>query len=142
MSKVFDTDHYDSDDWAKYLVLGFLETKGYKVWVNPDRFGIDLLAERRGKKFQFEVEVKHNWHGIFFPFERIHYSARKLKFIDLDSETWFVTLNDEQDRAVFIGGDHLLLSPIIYKRTKYTENEPFVEVDIQWGIFRTLEEGR
>lgn len=142
MSKVFDTDHYDSDDWAKYLVLGFLETKGYKVWVNPDRFGIDLLAERRGKKFQFEVEVKHNWHGIFFPFERIHYSARKLKFIDLDSETWFVTLNDEQDRAVFVGGDHLLLSPIIYKRTKYTENEPFVEVDIQWGIFRTLEEGR
>jgi len=141
VSKVFSTEHFDNDDWAKYLVLSFLESKGYEVWVNPDRFGIDLLAKRWGKKFQFEVEVKHNWQGVFFPFERIHFSARKLKFVDLDSETWFVTLNDEKNRAVFIDGEHLLSSPIIYKDTKYTQNEPFVEVDIHWGIFRDLEEG-
>ena len=93
MSKVFSQEHYEQDDWAKFQIIEWLELKGYKAWVNPDKFGIDILASRWGRQFAFEVEVKHNWKGRFFPYEQIHFSARKRKFVELNVETWFVMLN-------------------------------------------------
>lgn len=140
MSKVFSQEHYEQDDWAKYQIIGWLERNGYIAWVNPDRFGIDILAKRWGKDFQFEVEVKHNWRGQFFPYERIHFSARKRKFISFDAETWFVMLNHERTHALFIDGEHFMAAPIASKDTKYSQNEAFVEIDIHWAIFRDLTE--
>lgn len=138
MNKPFSQQHYDDDDWAKYQIIEWLERKGYEAWVNPDRFGIDILATRWGKQFAFEVEVKHNWRGRYFPYEQVHFSARKRKFVSLDVETWFVMLNHERTHALLIDGEHILAAPLINKNTKYSANESFVEVDIQWGIFRDL----
>lgn len=138
MSKVFSQDHYDQDDYAKYQIIEWLERKGYKAWVNPDKFGIDILATRWGKQFAFEVEVKHNWQGQFFPYEFVHFSARKRKFVSLDAETWFVMLNHERSHALFIDGEHFMAAQTISKHTKYSQNEAFVEIDIHWAIFRNL----
>lgn len=140
MSKVFSQEHYDQDDWAKYQIIEWLEGKGYKAWVNPDQFGIDILATRWGRQFAFEVEVKHNWRGRYFPFEQIHFSARKKKFVALDVETWFVMLNHDRTMALLVDGEHILAAPISNKDTKYSQNEAFVSVDIQWAIFRDLTE--
>jgi hypothetical protein len=140
MSKVFSQEHYEQDDWAKYQIIEWLERNGYSAWVNPDRFGIDVLATRWGRQFQFEVEVKHNWRGQFFPYEQIHFSARKRKFVSLDAETWFVMLNHERTHALFIDGEHFIAAPIANKDTKYSQNEAFVEIDIHWAIFRDLTE--
>ena len=140
MSKVFSQEHYEQDDWAKYQIIEWLESKGYEAWVNPDKFGIDILATRWGRQFAFEVEVKHNWRGKYFPYEQIHFSARKRKFVALDVETWFVMLNHERTHALLIDGEHILSAPIANKDTKYSQNEAFVEVDIQWAIFRDLKE--
>ena len=140
MSKVFSQEHYEQDDWAKHQIIEWLERKGYEAWVNPDKFGIDVLATRWGRQFAFEVEVKHNWRGRYFPYEQIHFSARKRKFVALDVETWFVMLNHERTHALLIDGEHFLAAPIVNKDTKYSQNEAFVEVDIQWGIFRDLKE--
>lgn len=140
MSKVFSQEHYDQDDWAKYQIIEWLEGKGYKAWVNPDQFGIDILATRWGRQFAFEVEVKHNWRGRYFPFEQIHFSARKKKFVALDVETWFVMLNHDRTMALLVDGEHILAAPIANKNTKYSQNEAFVSVDIQWAIFRDLTE--
>ena len=140
MNKPFSQQHYDEDDWAKYQIIEWLESKGYKAWVNPDKFGIDILATRWGRQFAFEVEVKHNWRGKYFPYEQIHFSARKRKFVALDVETWFVMLNHERTHALLIDGEHILAAPIANKDTKYSQNEAFVLVDIQWAIFRDLKE--
>ena len=140
MNKPFSQQHYDEDDWAKYQIIEWLESKGYKAWVNPDKFGIDILATRWGRQFAFEVEVKHNWRGKYFPYEQIHFSARKRKFVALDVETWFVMLNHERTHALLIDGEHILAAPIANKDTKYSQNEAFVSVDIQWAIFRDLKE--
>ena len=140
MNKVFSQDHYEQDDWAKHQIIEWLERKGYEAWVNPDKFGIDVLATRWGRQFAFEVEVKHNWRGRYFPYEQIHFSARKRKFVALDVETWFVMLNHERTHALLIDGEHILAAPIVNKDTKYSQNEAFVEVDIQWAIFRDLKE--
>ena len=140
MNKPFSQQHYDDDDWAKYQIIEWLESKGYEAWVNPDKFGIDILATRWGRQFAFEVEVKHNWRGRYFPYEQIHFSARKRKFVALDVETWFVMLNHERTHALLIDGEHILTAPIENKNTKYSQNEAFVAVDIQWAIFRDLKE--
>lgn len=140
MNKPFSQQHYDEDDWAKYQIIEWLESKGYEAWVNPDKFGIDILATRWGRQFAFEVEVKHNWRGKYFPYEQIHFSARKRKFVALDVETWFVMLNHERTHALLIDGEHILTAPIENKNTKYSQNEAFVAVDIQWAIFRDLKE--
>ena len=140
MNKPFSQQHYDDDDWAKYQIIEWLECKGYKAWVNPDKFGIDILATRWGRPFAFEVEVKHNWRGEYFPYEQIHFSARKRKFVSLDVETWFVMLNHERTHALLIDGEHILAAPIVNKDTKYSVDEAFVSIDIQWGIFRNLNE--
>jgi len=39
-----------------------------------------------------------------------------------------------------IDGEHILTAPIENKNTKYSQNEAFVAVDIQWAIFRDLKE--
>ena len=140
MNKPFSQQHYDEDDWAKYQIIEWLESKGYEAWVNPDKFGIDILATRWGRQFAFEVEVKHNWRNKYFPYEQIHFSARKRKFVALDVETWFVMLNHERTHALLIDGEHILAAPIANKDTKYSQNEAFVSVDIQWAIFRDLKE--
>ena len=138
MNKVFSQDHYEQDDHAKYQIIEWLERKGYKAWVNPDKFGIDILATRWGKQFAFEVEVKHNWRGKFFPYEMVHFSARKRKFVSLDADTWFVMLNHKRSHALFFNGEHFMAAPITNKDTKYSQNEAFVEIDIHWAIFRDL----
>ena len=140
MGKVFSQEHYEQDDWAKYQIIEWLQGKGYTVDVNPDKFGIDLLGSRWGKTFNFEIEVKHNWHDQTFPFDYIHFSARKRKFVSLDAETWFVMLNHERTYALFVNGEDFLKSPIVMKDTKYSVNEAFVEVDVHWAIFRDLKE--
>ena len=140
MNKPFSQQHYDEDDWAKYQIIEWLESKGYEAWVNPDKFGIDILATRWGRQFAFEVEVKHNWRGRYFPYEQIHFSARKRKFVALDVETWFVMLNHERTHALLIDGEHILAAPLANKNTKYSQNEAFAEVDIHWAIFRDLKE--
>jgi len=140
VNKPFSQQHYDEDDWAKYQIIEWLESKGYEAWVNPDKFGIDILATRWGRQFAFEVEVKHNWRNKYFPYEQIHFSARKRKFVALDVETWFVMLNHERTHALLIDGEHILAAPIANKDTKYSQNEAFVSVDIQWAIFRDLKE--
>jgi hypothetical protein len=140
VNKPFSQQHYDEDDWAKYQIIEWLESKGYEAWVNPDKFGIDILATRWGRQFAFEVEVKHIWRGKYFPYEQIHFSARKRKFVALDVETWFVMLNHERTHALLIDGEHILTAPIANKDTKYSQNEAFVSVDIQWAIFKDLKE--
>jgi hypothetical protein len=140
VSKVFSQDHYEQDDWAKFQIVEWLNNKGYKAFVNPDKFGIDILALRWGRQFAFEVEVKHNWRGEHFPYGQIHFSARKLKFVETNVETWFVMLNHERTHALLVSGKDFMAAPIVEKRTKYTENEKFVEVDAHWAIFRNLKE--
>ena len=140
VNKVFSEEHYNADDNAKHQVIEWLVTRGFMAWVNPDQYGIDLLGTRWGRQFQFEVEVKHNWKGINFPYSLVHFSARKRKFVSLNVETWFVMLNHERTHALLVDGEHILSAPIANKNTKYSQNEAFAEVDIQWAIFRDLKE--
>ena len=138
MRKPFSKELYDDDDSAKFLVLEWLETRGFVVFVNPDEYGIDLLGRYNGMDYAFEVEVKHNWRGSVFPFDSVHYSARKRKFIQPDVRTYFVTVNHERTWLLIVGWHDFMSGSLVEKSTIYTKNEWFVEIPIRRVIFREL----
>lgn len=137
-TKPFSNEQYDKDDPAKLKIISYLQVLGGTAWVNPDPYGIDILASFRGRQFAFEVEVKHNWSGGKFPYESVHISARKLKFVTLEPWAWFVLLNHELEYAILIDGKYVRNSPIITKHTKYSSDESFVEINRSDVEFRTL----
>lgn len=129
MIKPFSIDLYNKNDDAKHIVIQILENKGYTAWVNEDPFGIDIVCQDNELRLTYhEVEVKHNWKGPIFPFDTIHFPARKLKFANESS--YFVMLNHERTHMLVIPGTQLLNAPIIKKGTIYSEDEQFIEVHI------------
>jgi hypothetical protein len=140
VSKPFDAALYEDDDDAKFLVIKWLESRGHVVFVNPDQYGIDLLGRWRDRDYAWEVEVKHNWRGFDFPFDSVHYSVRKRKFIDPEARTYFVTLNHERTRLLAVSGKDVMEARIIQKSTIYTQDEWFMEIPIRRAIFIDLNE--
>lgn len=136
MIKPFDPAQYDRDDDAKHQIIQFLRQKGFAAMVNPDKYGIDVVARKQGVDFTFEVEVKHNWKGEVFPFDTVHFSARKLKFVS--GNTYFAMLNNERTHALFVSGEVFKAAPITTKDTKYTKAEQFVTVRVADCKFRSL----
>lgn len=137
--KPFDPELYARDDLAKFVVIDWLKTFDITAHVNPDDYGIDLLGYRGTEQFEIEVEVKHAWSGWSFPFDTIHYSARKLKFLDTKATVKFITLNHEWSHCAVVEGEDLGSSQIVEKKTIYTELEEFIEVPvsrIKWGVIR------
>jgi hypothetical protein len=135
--KPFDQKLYDENDLAKHIVIDWLETFGIRAKVNPDDYGIDLLGDKDGKLYEIEVEVKHNWKGREFPFDTLHYPARKLKFLHTHAEVKFVTLNHTWRYAAVVDGRDLITCRKIKKKTSLTPEEEFIEVPrelIKFGV--------
>lgn len=134
MTKPFSQELYDRDDAAKEFVIDFFRVRhGFKIYVNPDQYGIDLIVENERGRFELEVEVKHNWKGKRFPFRTIHFAARKIKFAENPQNVHFIMLNDDWTYALLIDGITFSESPKIRKDTIYTRNEEFVEVPAEKG---------
>lgn len=140
MAKPFSPSLYSKNDDAKELIIKVLEANGYKAWVNPDQYGIDLIFHDETFVYNYcEVEVKHNWSGPTFPFNTVHFPKRKLKFAKPDSI--FAMLNHERTHVLFISGQQFLDAPIIKKDTIYTRSEEFIEVTLNdCKVYDILEE--
>lgn len=130
MSKPFDLELYNQDDKAKLLVIDWMKGYGIDAYVNPDHYGIDLLATGPKGSYQIEVEVKHNWTGPQFPYQGVHFSARKQKFVVNHPRCLFVMLNNELTHALVVDGPTLAAAKIISKSTIYTAQEDFIEVPL------------
>ena len=137
--KPFSQELYDNDDKAKHLVIDFLESNHWEAWVNPDLYGIDLLAlDPNGIEYQVEVEVKHNWTGDKFPYKTLHFAERKRKFIDSDRVTLFITINDDRTHALVAFEEALSEAAVIVKDTSYTSQEKFLEISVSGCELITL----
>ena len=143
MSKPFSQELYDADDKAKHLIIQFLESNQWDAWVNPDQYGIDLLAlDPNGIEYQVEVEVKHNWIGDKFPYQTLHFAERKRKFIDSDRMTLFITINHDKTHALVAFEEALSAAAVIVKNTSYTEQEKFLEISVSSCELITLKKGK
>jgi hypothetical protein len=139
VNKPFSRELYDRDDAAKEFVIDYFTIRhGFKVYVNPDPYGIDLIVENERGIFELEVEVKHNWKGSVFPYKTIHFAARKLKFAQNPENVSFIMLNDDWSCGLVIEGETFAQSPIIVKDTIYTQRERFVEIPFDKGTLLRL----
>jgi hypothetical protein len=132
MNKPFSPTLYAQNDDAKLLVIDYLKANGFLAKVNPDQYGIDLLARniQTSQNYELEVEVKHNWKGPRFQFSTLHFPGRKLKFVKDSKTTVFFILNHERTHAYWVDGTVLSKSPVVTKDTIYTKNEQFIEVSL------------
>lgn len=127
MAKPFDRSLYAADNPAVIDAIEWLERQGWSARVNPDTFGIDVLAEAPdGEHWEIEVEVKHNWTGPVFPFDTVHFSARKTKFAYANS--LFIMFNHDRSAALAVKGAVVAKCPQVVKKTIYTQSEAFIEV--------------
>lgn len=122
--KPFSKELYNENDDAKQLVIKWLGSNGITAEVNKNRYGIDLVSDG----MSYEVEVKHNWKGETFPYDEVHFPYRKIKFATDDAT--FVMLNHERTHAILVSGNVLANSETVFKSTKYTRNEKFIEVKL------------
>ena len=129
MIKPFSETLYTENDDAKNQVIGWLLNNGFSsAVVNPDQFGIDLLAEKDGQQYEIEVEVKHNWVGQRFPFGEVHFPARKKKFAKKSEFVWFFMLNHERTHGLIVDGFDFMNGSVVRKNTSEYDNDLFVEV--------------
>jgi hypothetical protein len=129
--KPFSQTLYNKNDDAKFQVIEWLTHGQWEAIVNPDDYGIDVLAvDEFGDDYKFEVEVKHNWKGPKFPYGEVHWPARKLKFAEETGNVYFVMLNHERTHGLLASAEDVLSSEIVAKPTKYTAMEQFIEVKI------------
>lgn len=127
--KPFSPSLYNKDDSAKDTFIKWLQAQDIQAWVNPDQYGIDVLSQNNaGLTHAWEVEVKHNWKGPEFPFNSLHYSERKTKFLNNPKSVSFVTFNHERTHMLIAKGTDLAASALVTKDTIYTSNEKFIEI--------------
>jgi hypothetical protein len=125
--KPFSQELYDNDDDAKLQMLAWLWKWQPKLnWrVNPDQYGVDLVSD---SDWTIEVEVRHGWTGHTFPFPNVHISTRKAKFATPNA--YFAIMNHERTHALIVGSDSFAAAPTVFKSTKYTFSEPFVQIPL------------
>lgn len=126
--KPFDETLYTDNDDAKHQVIAWMKSHGFEAYVNPDQFGIDILADKDGQQYEVEVEVKHNWKGERFPFGEVHFPARKKKFAKKSEFVWFVMLNHERTHALIVDGFDFVNGTLVKKNTTEMDNDYFVEI--------------
>jgi hypothetical protein len=130
--KPFSTSLYNKDDSAKDIFIAWLQSQDIDAWVNPDQYGIDVLSKNAaGIEHAWEVEVKHNWKGSIFPFDSLHYSERKKKFLSRPKKVSFVTFNHERTHMLIVKGVDLDSAEIVTKDTIYTKGEQFIEIPVE-----------
>jgi hypothetical protein len=129
--KPFSTSLYDANDTAKDTFIKWLQSQHIEAWVNPDQYGIDVLSRNKlGIEHAWEVEVKHNWKGSVFPFDSLHYSSRKKKFLEKPKSVSFVTFNSERTHMLISRGVDLAAAEVVVKDTIYTKGEKFIEIPV------------
>lgn len=138
MKKPFSKALHKKNDNAKMLVIAWLNSQGYDARVNPDKYGIDVLAKKDGIIYRYEVEVKHNWNTDPFPFDSVHFSERKRKYVAKNS--FFVMLNSQRTKMLIVDYEVLRKARIVTKSTFYTNDEKFIEVPYEKCTTYSLEE--
>jgi hypothetical protein len=130
--KPFSNSLYNANDTAKDTFIKWLNSQDIDAWVNPDQYGIDVLSKNNtGVEHAWEVEVKHNWKGANFPFDSLHYSNRKQKFLSTPKSVSFVTFNSERSHMLISKGVDLAAADVVVKDTIYTKGEKFIEIPVE-----------
>lgn len=122
-------DHEKYDEVARSSAKSFWARHGWTVEDNPDTYGVDLIAEKDGKRVYVEVEVKRGWHGPTFQYDTMHLPLRKHKF--LDKPTKFMIFNNSLTHAAVISRKAIKNAPVsVVPNQKVSIGEKFFDIPV------------
>jgi hypothetical protein len=103
----FNQQSFDENDGiGRELLTAFLEKKCHKVSNNCDKYGIDLVSEKDGVEYKWEVEMKSKrpWTCMEdFAFKTVSFLNRKAKW--KDTQFWYVIICTETRAALMCRSD-------------------------------------
>ena len=117
------------DAAARGVITEWLQDEGWAVRDNPDKYGIDLIAEKDGVTWLVEVEIRTAWNGKF-PFNTLQLSTRKKKFIT--PQTLFVVVSNDLEHFYAVTGDVFDLVGFVEKDTRLTKKELFYDIPLKF----------
>ena len=135
MHKHFSKSVHDKHDAkAREAAKSFWGNRGWDIKDNPDTYGVDLIAEKGGKRVYVEVEVKNGWHGVDFKYDTVHLPLRKTKF--LDKPTKFMVFNASLTHAAIISRDAIRKAPVSVVPNKMVgAGEKFYDIPVENATF-------
>ena len=103
----FNQQSFDENDGiGRQLLTAFLEKKGHNVSNNCDKYGIDLVSEKDGIEYKWEVEMKSKrpWTCMDdFAFKTVSFLNRKAKW--KEDIFWYVIICSETQAALMCRSD-------------------------------------
>jgi hypothetical protein len=129
--------HSKYDEAARSKAKAFWKSNGYKCTDNEDIYGVDLIVEGKGRKFNCEVEVKQTWHGLKFQYDTLHIPVRKAKF--LGDPTTFMVFNAGLHRVAVVGRKAVQEAPRVeVPNREIAFGERFFDVPVTQAKFFTI----
>lgn len=103
----FNQESFDENDGiGRQLLTAFLKKKCHNVSNNSDKYGIDLVSEKDGVEYKWEVEMKSRRPWTCredFAFKSVSFLNRKAKW--KDTQFWYVIICAETRAALFCRSD-------------------------------------
>jgi hypothetical protein len=103
----FNQESFDENDGiGRQLLTAFLRKKCHNVSNNGDKYGIDLVSEKDGLDYKWEVEMKSKRPWTCredFPFKTVSFLKRKAKW--KEDTFWYVIICKETNAALFCRSD-------------------------------------
>jgi hypothetical protein len=96
----------ENDGTGRELLTAFLSKRCHNVSNNSDKYGIDLVSEKDGVGYKWEVEMKTKRQWTCredFPFDSVSFLNRKAKW--KDTQFWYVIICSETRAALFCRSD-------------------------------------
>jgi hypothetical protein len=103
----FNQQSFDENDGiGRQLLTAFLESKCHNVSNNRDKYGIDLVSEKDGIEYKWEVEMKPKRPWTCredFAFKTVSFLNRKAKW--KQDTFWYVIICTETQAALMCRSD-------------------------------------
>jgi hypothetical protein len=112
----------ENDGIGRQLLTAFLTKKSHNVSNNCDKYGIDLVSEKEGVEYKWEVEMKSKrpWTCMNdFAFKSVSFLNRKAKW--KEDTFWYVIICSETRAALFCRSD--IIFDEKYKEKLYINTE-------------------
>ena len=142
-NRPFDRQSYkENDARAKKAMVGYLTANKFKDIVDKEDYYFDVSANKKDRKFFFEVEIKNQW-GVQWPdtWKEVRIPERKQRLINRkekdypEHELYFVIFNTDCSQAWFIKDKNVDASSVgtIQNSTKTNAphlKEPFFHIPV------------
>lgn len=117
-ARKFNKESYDNnDDFAKQKFINFIIKKGHKIISNQENFNHDIITEKGGVHYYFELEVKRNYPFTSrdtYIFDTVSFLGRK-KRLHVKQPFYYIIICIETEWAVCCDSNKIFID-------RYVEN--------------------